>query len=518
MSTAQAVRLAVESPPPDTAAAEEIQYGPIYSAYPRMWIGFVLVGFCWFMQLAALGSSGSDKEMYQGVAYLAGFTGYAYWMFSVYRIHKILAEYTQGKYRIAPWKSVTFQFIPLYSLYWLFKWPATLADFVNGRASAEGTAKRLRRGLPAILLLAASMFGFEAGLGFQLVLSFAIGVYLTSRLKHVLPRPEPVSFRRLEQLRVAASAGIGSAFSLLLFEAFHEFFSKMTSPAERIHHLLAIALVSIGVLIFLEPLFERLRLSLGLSHEHPALELGHSIRLRVIVFSILVITSLLHGIAHTALDGWIDNPAQRLQKMMALAAALLISGGITYFWIGAAHTRRRHATRSGAFAGMMLAAVVVVTLSSIASNQPAPAVPALPTAGGATIAQAAFPGVPAITIISEQVARGDFPTRVLLAFALTWLLMGAIGGAVIDHRLARCSALNLGFSIVGAAIAAGLLLRIVGHHTWTQAFWHLPAVAGWVLALIVCCSPRTLGLNDEPPHTGHYPIIMKEALGRACGD
>ena len=491
---------------PDPAPAEAVPYGPIYSAYPRMEVGFALIAVCWLMQVVAY-RSGPEKASLATAGALAGLGGYIYWLFCVHRIHKILAEYTQGKYPIAPWKSVAFLFIPLYAVYWIFKWPATLANFVSSRPSPDGNARLMRRRLPAIALLISTMitplFGFEIGIGFQLALVFAVGLYLTRNLERVLPRPEPICLRRLKQLTVSASAGVGAAFSLLVFEAFHDFFAR-TPKADRIHELVVIGLVSVGVMVFLEPLSEKLRLLLV--HDHIMLKSKKSLWLRLAVLGVLLSTSLLDGMAHTAVENWMKDP-QGPQKMMELAAAMLISGGITYFWIGAGHLHRPHAMRSGAFSGAALAVVAFLVLSSVASPRTAET-----SMEGSLEQHFVLPGVP--SIVTQHLGSGDFSAKALLILAIPWLLMGLAGGAVIDKRWAHSCAGNLALSVIGAGIVAGLLLRLISPG-WTETFAYLPAVGGWVVALILCCSAKTLGLEEAPAHSAHQPVTLANAVSAA---
>jgi hypothetical protein len=510
MSHFNAAAPAPEGSLPDATCADAMTCGPIYSAYPRMAVGFILIAVCWSMRMLAPHYSGQQRSSLQTVGLLAGFAGYIYWLFCIHRFHKILAEYTRNKYPIPAWKSVAFLFIPLFSVYWIFKWPARLANFVSSRPSADGTVRRMHWVLPATALLVASLstsalapwFGFEAGISLQLLLVFAVGMYFTRHLKRVLPGPEPISLRRLKQLKVSASAGVGAAFSLLLFEAIREFFSSNTLKTEREHDLLAIGLVSVGVMIFLEPLSERLRHLLA--HDHPMLKSNKSWWLRLAVLGVLVVTSLLHGMAHTAVDNWMKHP-DGPQKVMALAAAMLISGGITYFWIGASHLHTPHATFSGAFSGAVLAFVVLLGLASVASHRTA----AL-SVGRSVGHHLALPGVPAR--VTQQIENGDLHIKALLVLAFPWLLMGLAGGTVFDRRWARhCCAANLALSIVGAGILSGLLLRFISPG-WAETFAHLPAVGGWVVALILCCSPRTLGLEAGPAPSAHPSPSLAQAV------
>src|SRR6516162_5181188 len=189
---------AADSSSPD-AASGAIEYGPIYSAYPRMLVGFGLLAIWGVMRAAASRYNAEFGGSLTVAALLAGLVGYVYWMFCVHRIHKILREYTKDKYPIAPWKSVTYHFIPGYSLYWIFKWPGTLAKFVSSTSNADGRPLRMRGWLPALALLVASIMtslvGFENGVGLQLLLVFGAGLYVTSKMKGLLPSPEPISLR-----------------------------------------------------------------------------------------------------------------------------------------------------------------------------------------------------------------------------------------------------------------------------------------------------------------------------------
>jgi len=84
--------------------------------------------------------------------YCVAWCGFAYWFFSIYRIHQIAQELTLGTHPISPAKAVWFHFIPLFNVYWMFKWPVELARMLNAKAG--------RTIVPAVILGLSVFFGF----------------------------------------------------------------------------------------------------------------------------------------------------------------------------------------------------------------------------------------------------------------------------------------------------------------------------------------------------------------------
>ncbi len=68
---------------------------------------------------------------------LIGLPGVFYWMFCIYRFHKILRELTQGVIQFLPGEAALKHFIPFYNLYWLFKWPGELSNYLNRRGRVQ---------------------------------------------------------------------------------------------------------------------------------------------------------------------------------------------------------------------------------------------------------------------------------------------------------------------------------------------------------------------------------------------
>jgi len=105
--------------------------------FPRIWIGYLL-------GVATLIAEMIFVEMHPELTkeallvpplylFLAKFISLVYWLVSVYEYHVVLAQATAGGYPIKPLRAAWFHLIPIYGLYWVYKWPRELARFVNER-------------------------------------------------------------------------------------------------------------------------------------------------------------------------------------------------------------------------------------------------------------------------------------------------------------------------------------------------------------------------------------------------
>src|SRR5260370_17484807 len=105
---------------------------------------------------------------------------------------------------------------------------------------------------------------------------------------------------------------------------------------ERRHDFAAIILVSIGVVVFLEPVFDRLRMVFGVEvHHQHALQTPKPLLLRLAAAMILVLTSVFHGLLHSEIDQATQSDLWR--TVTVLLAAFLLPAGLTYLWFASAH-------------------------------------------------------------------------------------------------------------------------------------------------------------------------------------
>lgn len=445
--------------------------GRIYTVLPRMWIGMALAGLCLFAQVG-------DGD---SIVLLVSIIGSCYALFCVHRIHKVFAEYTLNRYPISPRKAVLFHFIPVFEYYWLFRWSHQIFNFIDGNEVSAGKIKT--KWWLGTLLTTVSILGwFTPFKALRLFVLFGIGTYITRRLKAALPAPRPLGFKRWQQWSLSMCAGIGAAFSFVLVEAIRHFSAEQ--QVEKLHELGSIFLVSIGMLIFLEPLFEQLRTRLGVAEHHPGLPPKRTVR--IAVFAILVFTSLFHGLLHHEIETGMEKDWAGTSTVVL--AALLVSGGITFFWVGAAHCFPSHAARSGLMSGTVLGflvafAVLAISSSSVAGDTPAAA---------SNLEEALAHNFPLAPSRIMKLGDDSIMTKVGI-ISLPWPIFGLVGGFVIDRRWGKVKHHTLAATIIATALLYELLLLLIRIQSLNvELLSHLSVAVGWGLALIVCSSSGAL--------------------------
>jgi len=119
--------------------------------------------------------------------FLANFISLVYWLVCVYEFHVVLRYVSSGAYPIKPLRAAWFHLIPIYGLYWVYKWPRELARYVNSRLPAP-LMKPDRTGLAVFLAFVMFLF-LDRGFG-MILLSWAAS-HLSRWLRLALTvRPE----------------------------------------------------------------------------------------------------------------------------------------------------------------------------------------------------------------------------------------------------------------------------------------------------------------------------------------
>lgn len=160
--------------------------------FPKIWVGFVLAAIFLAAEVIEIVLRPSSvHERFSPWSVLLGLVGLVYWCRCLYSIHKAVFVMADNCYPISPARAVGFGFLPIYNLYWMFKWPSELLDFVRMRSNIK-TCEPWAVGL---LLLIGAIAGKIDGTVW-LVINFSVLAYLTGLLKRSLKaNPEPVPFR-----------------------------------------------------------------------------------------------------------------------------------------------------------------------------------------------------------------------------------------------------------------------------------------------------------------------------------
>jgi hypothetical protein len=154
--------------------------------FPRIWIGYLLGVATLIAEMiaVALHPELAKEPLIIPPLYLflANFISLVYWLVCVYQYHDILAQATAGAYPIKPLRAAWFHLIPIYGLYWVFKWPRELARFVNRRLGTP--LMRPNRTALAIFVVFVAFLVLDRGVG--MILLFWAASYLSRCLRYAL--------------------------------------------------------------------------------------------------------------------------------------------------------------------------------------------------------------------------------------------------------------------------------------------------------------------------------------------
>jgi len=156
---------------------------------PQLWVGYLL-GFATVVaklfdeSLRTPDPAPTAFPIPNLYLFLLMFVGGVYWLVCVYRYHVVMQHVPGWKHPISPARAVGFHFIPIYNLYWVFKWPQEIARFVNWRF-AQPVMKPQMVGLMVFGAFVLRLF--DPGLG--LILLFLAASYVSGCLRRALALP-----------------------------------------------------------------------------------------------------------------------------------------------------------------------------------------------------------------------------------------------------------------------------------------------------------------------------------------
>ena len=140
-----------------------------------------------------IGIEGADNIFLFLWIWIYPIIGFSYWMFCVHRYHKILNEIFP-EYPITPNRAVGYHFIPLYHLFWVFRWLKTLTDFGMKRNIKMINGYWLAIALVAIFLWFLWRWLFTCVYYVEvfalIVLIFLIGFYINGKMRRLIEQGE----------------------------------------------------------------------------------------------------------------------------------------------------------------------------------------------------------------------------------------------------------------------------------------------------------------------------------------
>jgi len=275
-------------------------------------------------------------------------------------------------------------------------------------------------------------------------------------------RPGPLQevgsavFNRREALSVSISAGLGAAFFYLLWLSLIDFASL--SAEKEFDEGLAIVLVAIGVVKFLEPLTVHARRALHIAGETHAVIPKTTRNLQWAAFGVIVATSLIHGLLHSLME---KNSSGGLGIVVA---GIVLAGGVTYCWAIGAKREPPRAAVFGYLAGLVLGSVFLFLLLAT---------------------QAQFATVE--TFLKLLVFNGG-----------VWGIAGLCGGLAIEKRWLAQPSVAAGVALVVPVFILDSVLLLLGWITIPLMLNDIARLVGWALGLIVHpAADRVLAIRPQ---------------------
>jgi hypothetical protein len=177
-------------PPPGGPGPRNVQ-DELARNLPKIWIGYLLC-LATFVDEAIVLSE--HPEIASGQLFvpplhlfLLSFVSIVYWLVSVHRLHVVLSLVPGWTHPISPARAAWFHFIPVYSIYWLYRWPKEAGRFVNWRLRATAIEPR-KAGIFVLLSYIASLLLGPGGL---ILLFFSLS-YVVSWVGRALVAPLPL--------------------------------------------------------------------------------------------------------------------------------------------------------------------------------------------------------------------------------------------------------------------------------------------------------------------------------------
>jgi hypothetical protein len=143
---------------------------------PPVWVGFGLAAASFFAELA----SAALPDARVGLV-LVPLAGSIYWLACIYRFHSVIRAWSNETYAIKPAMALFGNFIPIFNIYWMVKWPIEMSTYINRQSSI----RMVHGGWLGLALLVSIGIGRTVSSALALAGVFAAAAYIRSKLEEL---------------------------------------------------------------------------------------------------------------------------------------------------------------------------------------------------------------------------------------------------------------------------------------------------------------------------------------------
>jgi hypothetical protein len=246
-------------------------------------------------------------------------------------------------------------------------------------------------------------------------------------------------------------AGLGATTGFLFFLAAANFLSDIFDQ------IVALCISTLVIALFVEPLIER-----AASPLHPG-EARHrnapaTWTRRIVTFAVLAITGLSHHLVDEIVT---QSPWAAIGLMFS---ALLLPGGITYFWILGARRRPSRAAGYGLMGGIIIGGLFFFLVFVFTNGRMLAADPS----GQVTLAEMPFSSAEMAVVFN----------------AMPWILCGFFGGLAVDRKWGKRPAVGVPITLIALIVILEVVAKIFAPDVLFRAMGlDVMRVAGWAAGI-----------------------------------
>jgi hypothetical protein len=158
---------------------------------PKLKSGFRIAGFLfaaefvWGVLAGIRGATSPQAGYAAALTFVADLIGVSYVLHCISTYHRIVGQVDGWTHPISPKRAVRFHFIPIFNLYWNFKWIREIAKFVNWRLQRP----RMAAWFAGIIVLVGYLLGALLDSSVGLVVVLAGFAYISRCLREALAAP-----------------------------------------------------------------------------------------------------------------------------------------------------------------------------------------------------------------------------------------------------------------------------------------------------------------------------------------
>ena len=150
----------------------------VHIKLPKVWFGFVICAA--FLIVGVIELDEASTLYGWRASFWISISAIVYWLYCVYGMNRAVRDASDGKHPIIPSQSVTFHFIPIFNLYWIFRWTNAIGEFLRDNSQTY------LRGEGGCYILVCFVISKEWDPFLGMISFFIFGLYFNRKIKKAI--------------------------------------------------------------------------------------------------------------------------------------------------------------------------------------------------------------------------------------------------------------------------------------------------------------------------------------------